>query len=328
MMNDLKPLLALVASLALSAAPSLAQASTSPDLSVGSLERCAPHEAALQRATTLSLQPSADAQVGVLRLQGTPLTRVLLLVGSPLAQQPAPLGLRLSPRSALWLELDVHGEHQVFLPPTATPAFAQLWTPPGAGAASPDGAWSDLIVAFPAGGQQDSTARPGDLVVTEFMKDPTEVSDGNGEWIELRNMLPWRLDIAGVVLSDASGASFVFDAGGGPLYLRPNESFVVGANADITSNGGVIVDWEWSGFSLRNSSDEIYLHDRFGAVMDRVEYDNGVLWPDTPGMSISLEPTSVDSLLNDDPTNWCHASSVIGAGADTGTPGELNDQCP
>jgi Lamin Tail Domain len=284
-----------------------------------------------QHASTLTSHLAAGEIARGLELRGEPLGRTLLLVGHPLPGAQSSSAQRVSPTGTVWLELDATGRQRFALAASAQPVFAQTWTPPVPGAASPAGTWSDLVVSFPeslAGGVLASTASPGDLIVTEFLKDPTDVSDSSGEWIEVRNTLPWRLDIDGVVLSDTSGASFVFDGGGTPLYLRPNESFVIGANADSALNGGVTVDWEWSGFSLKNSNDEIILHDRFGALLDSVSYDDGVLWPDTPGMSISLRASATDAAMNDDATNWCHSSSLIGAGNDTGTPGALNDLCP
>ena len=86
---------------------------------------------------------------------------------------------------------------------------------------------------------------------------------------------------------------------------------------------------EWSGFTLRNSADEIVLSTPDGVVVDRVAYDDGVLWPDSPGMSIALDPGSLDVAANDDAANWCHASAPWpGGGADTGSPGAPNVACP
>ncbi|HIG10196.1 MAG: lamin tail domain-containing protein [bacterium] len=281
------------------------------------------------------INPTASltrAASGHLVIAGQPFQRALLLVGQcgtpPGGSGGRIEGQRVLPLGQTWIDCDGNGRAQILIQQASCPVFAQLWTPPGPNAATPAGSWSLLCVSFPSGGQINSTAKPGDLVVTEFMKDPTDVTDSHGEWIEVRNMLPWRLDIAGVVLSDASGASFVFDNGGRPLYLRPHEYFVVGNDDAFDANGGVEVDWKWSGFSLRNSNDEIYFHDRFGALLDKVEYDDGVLWPDTPGRSISLKPTAMDGTLNDAPAHWCHSSSVASPGNDSGTPGAINDTCP
>ncbi len=39
------------------------------------------------------------------------------------------------------------------------------------------------------------SARPGDLALTEFMKDPTAVSDSHGEWIELFFLSRFETDL-------------------------------------------------------------------------------------------------------------------------------------
>ena len=57
-------------------------------------------------------------------------------------------------------------------------------------------------------------------------------------------------------------------------------------------------------------------------------YDDGVVWPDTPGRSISLRPDMLDASANDNGANWCHGDTPIsGSNPNTGTPGKLNDSC-
>lgn len=169
----------------------------------------------------------------------------------------------------------------------------------------------------------------GHVVVTEFMKDPNNVVDTRGEWIEVYNALPWRVNLEGWVLSDDAGATHVINTGGAGLRMAPGSYLVLGNNADTTLNGGVQVDYAWSSFSLANGADQIVLSRPDGTVSDRVAYDDGVLWPDTAGRSISLRMTARDALSNDDPANWCHASTPISASnPDLGTPRLDNDACP
>jgi hypothetical protein len=166
-------------------------------------------------------------------------------------------------------------------------------------------------------------------VITEFMKDPNAVSDTSGEWIEVYNPLPWRLDLEGWSLGDDDGPEHVISNGGAGVYVRPGQHFVLGRNGDPATNGGVLVDYVYTTTSLANGADEIVLRKRNGQIADRVAYDDGVLWPDLAGQSISLTPAASDPAANDDPMNWCHASSSIaGAGSDLGTPGAPNDVCP
>jgi hypothetical protein len=82
-------------------------------------------------------------------------------------------------------------------------------------------------------------------------------------------------------------------------------------------------------FQLGNADDEVVLLSADLTEIDRVEYDNGLLWPDTPGLSLNLRPDSLDYLLNDSGNYWCGASSPIGGvGPDAGTPDATNDTCP
>lgn len=303
-------------------------------LSLLSLLTLSPHspassEGAAEAAPArIRCTPGTSPDSARLSISGSAHGRVLLTTGLEPEREGRTPGCRLQAEQARWIELDPSGRATLELQRTRRPIFAQVWTPPQSCAAQPAGSWSQLVVALPPAGQLASTATSGDLLITEFLKDPTTVADSKGEWIELRNLLPWRLDIAGVVLSDASGAAFVFDNGGAPLYLRPDQAFVVGAEADSGQNGGVQVDWEWTGFSLRNSEDQIYLHDRDGVLLDSVEYDDGILWPDLPGRSISLLPAFTWPQGNDLPSAWCHSTSTFGSGSDTGTPGQPNDECP
>jgi hypothetical protein len=262
---------------------------------------------------------------GGLEVSGPAWSRALLLVGDWENDGQAH-GRRVDPIRTAWVELDAEGHCSFPAERPGAPLFAQLWSPPVPGAAS-TGSWSGAIVLLPMDPADKSVVQTGDIVITEFMKDPSAVTDSHGEWIEIRNNLKWRCDIEGMILSDSSGASFVFSAGAGGIQLHPFRHFILALDDDPATNGGVNVKLRYSGFTLKNSSDEIYLHDSTGVLLDAVEYDDGVLWPDTSGMSISLSPAVTDPVLNDDPSLWCHSSSSYGDG-DNGTPGAVNDVCP
>ncbi|MCA8980986.1 MAG: lamin tail domain-containing protein [Planctomycetes bacterium] len=249
--------------------------------------------------------------------------RLLLVLGSP-DDSAAPWDLAervLRPVSQRWLDADGAGQVHFSLPP-AEGLEVQLWRPGGADQGRA------VSRAMPLARVLAANYDGPPAVITEFMKDPTDVSDSHGEWVEITNLQPWRLNLEGWVLSDdGSNASIL---GGGTEVLRcgPGESIVVGGDADPATNGGVPVLGEWSSFTLTNSSDEIILSTPDGVVVDRVDYDDGVLWPDTAGRSISLDPSAYDVTANDDPANWCHSQLPwIGGGTDTGTPGLPNEAC-
>jgi hypothetical protein len=171
--------------------------------------------------------------------------------------------------------------------------------------------------------------QPGAVVVTEVMKDPTTVSDSQGEWIEVQNTSSGYVDLEGWTLADLGSNSHVIDNGGQGLVLAPGQRLVLGAQDDPTLNGGVLVDYRYAGFTLSNGADEVVLVDGLGRVVDVVAYDDGVLWPDTPGVALNLHPGKQTTALNDDPASWCDAATAIGAGnPDLGTPGSVNTICP
>ena len=162
----------------------------------------------------------------------------------------------------------------------------------------------------------------GDVVVSEYMPTPAAVSDAAGEWLELYNASGAALDLDGFELFDDDGDSHVI---AGPLIVPAAGRLVLGRNADFGSNGGVAVDYEYSGFSM-DEVDEIVV--AFGALeIDRVDYDwTGGL----DGHSSSLDPALglPSAFVNDSPSSWCGSSIPLGSpGADFGTPGTINDSC-
>lgn len=168
----------------------------------------------------------------------------------------------------------------------------------------------------------------GDVVVTEIMKDPAAVSDLRGEWIEVRNNRPCRVNLEGWILTDDAGNTHVISNGGNGVRIRPGGLLVLGASTDPSLNGGVPVSYQWSGYSLANTADSIILARPNGEIVDRVAYDDGVLWPDLPGRSIQVRNDARQALLNDDPTLWCHSTTPTSpSNPDSGTPGYDNDPC-
>ncbi len=218
----------------------------------------------------------------------------------------------------------------VFLLPVAVLAAAQ---PALAGRGLPAPTFSGPSVCEPVFQSAwlgvASQPQSGQVVITEFLKDPTFVTDTKGEWIEVWNALPWRCNLDGWTLSDDGGASHTLSSGGTTsLIMRPGERFVLGINGDTTQNGGVSVRYVYSGFSLNNTSaDQIVLTKPDGTLVDRVDFDN-VNFPHTAGRSIQLNENFRDVYNNDDPGQWCHSQSNWNASnPDTGTPGMPNDPC-
>ncbi len=158
---------------------------------------------------------------------------------------------------------------------------------------------------------------PGDVVINEIMQNPAAVSDSAGEWFEVFNTTSSPIDLNGLVIRDADFDSHTISSS----VIVPAGGFaVLGRNSDSGTNGGVTVDYQYAGFFLGNSSDEVVILDGTTEI-DRVDYDNGATFPDPNGASMALFGPSLDNNVG---SNWCTSPSPYGAG-DSGTPGGFND---
>jgi hypothetical protein len=160
-------------------------------------------------------------------------------------------------------------------------------------------------------------ASPGDLVVNEFMANPSAVWDSNGEWLELLNTTAANIDIGGWTLRDDDFDSHVI---AGSVIVPAGGYAVLGRNADFTTNGGVVVDYEYSGIFLGNSGDEIVLEEG-GVEIARVNYGSS---DDQSGRSRALACLAPGVAQQTGYQNYGSNGPVYGAG-DIGTPGADNN---
>ncbi len=160
------------------------------------------------------------------------------------------------------------------------------------------------------------------IVINEIMQNPVAVSDAAGEWFELFNPGASPVDINGWTLSD-NGADTHVIANGGPLFVPAGGYLVMGAEGNSGANGGVTIDYVYTGIALGNSADEIVLSNRCLNEIDRVEWDGGATFPNPVGASMSLANPGLD---NNDGANWCTSTTPYGDG-DLGTPGQANEDC-
>jgi len=126
-------------------------------------------------------------------------------------------------------------------------------------------------------------ASVSDLFITEVMANPKHVSDSMGEWFELFNPTTEAIDLAGLTLSDDGSNSHTISADD-ILLINPGQYFVMARNSDSTSNGGVIADYVYSGFTLGNSGDQIVFSNNLTELL-RLNYSAGF---DTAGTSMEL----------------------------------------
>ena len=85
------------------------------------------------------------------------------------------------------------------------------------------------------------TPSVGDLVITEFLADPTAVEDLYGEWVEIKNISVEDLDLSGCTVIDTGRNDLTFPEG---TELSAGGNLVIGRTADSTLNGGLAVDVE------------------------------------------------------------------------------------
>ncbi len=160
---------------------------------------------------------------------------------------------------------------------------------------------------------------PSGLVINEIMNNPAVVSDSYGEWLELTNTGDEVIDLNGLVLKDDGSDSHTISNPGG-LYLNPGDFVVLGVNDNIGLNGGVELDYMYSGIFLGNTFDEVIIAHPNGTIIDEVWYDNGATFPDPEGASMSLDNQNTDNNIGG---NWSVSSSPM-SGGDFGSPGESN----
>ncbi|MFO0747916.1 MAG: lamin tail domain-containing protein [Myxococcota bacterium] len=172
---------------------------------------------------------------------------------------------------------------------------------------------------------------PGEVVVSEIMRNPNLVDDSVGEWLELVDLAARPVQLAGCTLSDDGTDLIALEDDAGALTMWPTGRLVLAASADPSQNGGVAADWGWAGhgkFELLNNADAVVLRCG-GHVIDTVRYSS-LGWPSTAGRAMQLSPRKEDADLNDDGDAWCSAASAIGGATfpDYGTPGAANSPCP
>ena len=163
----------------------------------------------------------------------------------------------------------------------------------------------------------------GDVVITEVMPKPKVVSATVGQWFEIEAMND--IDLNGVGLDRANDADppEVLDSGA-CIHLAARTFAVFARSIDTTSNGGIDALGSFS-FSIdppSNADVQLVYGD---VVLDQVT------WTSAPsGASLQLDPGATDPASNDDPANFCAATTIydtVGSANDMGTPGAMNLAC-
>jgi len=160
---------------------------------------------------------------------------------------------------------------------------------------------------------------PYNIVITEVMVNPAAVSDAYGEWFEIYNNDTIPINLAGWQITDSDNDLHEIQTESIEFYINPGKYIVFGRNSDIVINGGYTADYEYSGFQLSNSEDEIILLDNENRKVDEVDYNSS--FPYLSGSSMYLKNIEYDNALD---TSWAMSEIVYGSG-DYGTPGRAWD---
>jgi len=166
----------------------------------------------------------------------------------------------------------------------------------------------------------------GQLVITEVMPSPGAVSDTTGEWFEAVALASFDLNGIGLDRAgDTANPSIIESTD--CLPVNAGDHVVFAKSLDPLMNGGLPeaavkgrFTFSMVGGSVATPGDVQILHD--GTVIDAMTYIRSA-----SGKALQLDPDLVDPASNDEPSNYCDATTPYGAGTDTGTPGAPNTQC-
>ncbi len=222
--------------------------------------------------------------------------------GASRALDPSITGPEGNDDEANWCDgADAYGEGDLGTPGTANPACGG--TPPGT--CDDGGNARDIVFAG-----------EGDLVITEFMADPSAVADGDGEWFEV--LVTADVDLNGLQFGDdPKNPDETLPISGDCIPVSAGDRIVFAHTDDSALNGGIEDVVATFGFGLTNSADNLFV-----GVADTVIDE--IAWTSTQaGASTSVAPGSEDAAGNDDELNHCISGTAYGDG-DLGSPGGEN----
>jgi hypothetical protein len=241
--------------------------------------------------------------------------------------------LLVRPNLMLPFTTDSNGDYRFAAPglPLGSKTYAQVYA-------------SDLdipsgIIGGMSDGLEVTAAGPhqlGDLIINEIMVNPEfTATDMDGEWFEVKNRTPYPINMEGWVIESSQGLlnpeSHVIDTQGAGLIVPPNGYAVLSLGPEAT-NGGVPTDYVYgAGIRFKNNGiDNLRLLAKDQTLIDSVEWDDGVTFPDPKGASMNLNFFHDDPTVNDLGKWWCASKSAIGGSqgnTDLGTPAAPNAVC-
>jgi hypothetical protein len=171
----------------------------------------------------------------------------------------------------------------------------------------------------------------GDLVITEVMPNPTVASATNGEWFEARVMRD--VDLNGVGLDragDTAKPNLIESAA--CVRVTAGSTVVFAKTADSLLNGGLPTAMIGGTFKFAMIAGTVAAPGDI-QILSGTTIVDAISWTrSATGKALQLDPDVIDPTSNDNPSNFCDATTAYNTPTppdppDLGTPGTENTQC-
>jgi hypothetical protein len=150
------------------------------------------------------------------------------------------------------------------------------------------------------------------------MPNPASVSDSYGEWFELYNSEDTTINLSNWVIKSGENEEHLI-SGDMSLFIDPGQYLVFGKNDNVSINGGLVIDYEYSNISFSNNNDELLIVNQNGEIVDEVHYTND--WPFGSGIAMETHDPESDNGIS---SNWFSSTLTYGNG-DNGSPGTFHN---
>ena len=156
------------------------------------------------------------------------------------------------------------------------------------------------------------------IVISEVMPNPASVSDSYGEWFELYNNGDTTINLSNWLIKSGENEEHII-SGDVSLFIDPDQYLVFGKNDNISINGGLVIDYQYSNISFSNNNDELLIINQNGEIVDEVHYTND--WPFGSGIAMEIHDPESDNGIS---SNWFSSALTYGNG-DNGSPGTFHN---
>ena len=156
------------------------------------------------------------------------------------------------------------------------------------------------------------------IVISEVMPNPASVSDSYGEWFELYNSGDTTINLSNWLIKSGENEEHII-SDDVSLFIDPDQYLVFGKNDNISINGGLVIDYQYSNISFSNNNDELLIINQNGEIVDEVHYTND--WPFESGIAMEIHDPESDNGIS---SNWFSSTLTYGNG-DNGSPGTFHN---